>query len=83
MQSEAILITDLNKCMNTLVQDVLTRYLPVSFIKSHMTDIEAIPHLDRSHQLSDLDLFIGTQARVLLTSVEEDIPKEKVELFLG
>ena len=48
-----------------------------------MTDIEAIPHLDRSHQLSDLDLFIGTQARVLLTSVEEDIPKEKVELFLG
>lgn len=73
---------DLYSSMTKLIKSVLTRYVPVETVKAYGDrEIVQIPHTERTEQLSDLDLFVGTEARVLLTAIEEDLSQEKIHLF--
>lgn len=69
--------------MVKLVKSILLRYLPVATVKSYSgTDLTEIPHREREQQVNDLELFVGTEARLLLTSLEEDMAQDKIQLFL-
>lgn len=73
---------DLHTSMVKLIQSVLGKYLPVPLIKDYDGEkLVNVPHTDRTKQLTDLDMFIGTQARVMITSCEEDVSQEKMKLF--
>lgn len=67
----------LSSSMVSLVKRVLTNYMPVTVVKDYAdADLINIRHMERSVQLIDTDLFIGTDARVLLTTLEEDTQRE-------
>ena len=44
--------------------------------------ITEVPHTDRTVQLNDLELFVGTETRLILTRLEETQPQAKIQLFL-
>lgn len=73
------MIHDLYGSMITLIQDVMGNYLPVQAIKK--SGIQPIQHMDRSIQLSDTDIFITNDARVLLTAMEDDELQGKLDQF--
>lgn len=68
--------------MVKLIQAVLTNYVPVPLIRDHRDTLTLIPHTDRHKQLNDIELFISTDARVILTSLEDDTAQERIREFL-
>lgn len=79
-----MLIIDLYGSMIKLVKTVLANYLPTTLIKNHTGDLREITpvHDLRESQLSDADLFIGVEARVLLTALEDDTSQAEISKFL-
>lgn len=75
---------DLHGSMVKLVKTVLSQYVPVGLIRAHGGDLREIApvHDLRADQLSDGELFVGTEARVLLTALEEDTAPAQISKFL-
>lgn len=83
LQSEEVLIVNLHDSMCRLIATVLGRYIPISMVKDFKDKLPEIPHTDCSNQLNDLELFIGNEARLTLTSLEEVLPQKQIQEFLG
>ena len=75
-----MIITDLYDSMKRLIEDILQRYVPIHMIEEY--GITEVPHTDRTVQLNDLELFVGTETRLILTRLEETQPQAKIQLFL-
>lgn len=73
-----MLIIDLHSSMDRLIRHVMAMYLPTqSVIRGDITIV------DLDNQLSDVALNLGTEARTVLTSIEEDVAPENIAQFYG
>lgn len=73
---------DLYAAMVHLIKVIMGSYLPIRMIKDHLgSELPSIPHDNRALQLSDADLFICTEARTILTSLEDTGHQKEVKLF--
>ena len=75
-----MLITDLYTSMERLIKTILSHFVKVAVVKEAGNDLAAAQY-SLEVQLSDLDLFIGTEARTALVTIEEDIHCGKIALF--
>ena len=78
-----MLIVNLHSAMVKLIKGIMVQYMPTATVKDCSEDeLHKIKHTDRSLQLNDLDLFIGNEARLLLTtSEEEELPADIASFY--
>lgn len=67
--------------MKRLIQRVLGFYIPIQLVKSSLDDLASIPHTDRAQHLSDKDIFIGNEARVLVSVLADESTPEQLSVF--
>ena len=76
LQSEDVHIVDLHDTMCRLIEMIIAMYIPVPKLKA--CSVTDIPHNDRKIHNSDIQLNIGCKAKVLLTSLEEELPAKDI-----
>ena len=59
-----------------LIEMIIAMYIPVPKLKA--CSVTDIPHNDRKIHNSDIQLNIGCKAKVLLTSLEEELPAKDI-----
>lgn len=77
LQSEDVLVVDLYGEMVSLVKSVMSSFISVEKIKT----AESLADVDLDDQLPDSDLFLGTSARLLITSSEVDVTEVQLKQF--
>ena len=78
-KGEELLITDLYTNMERLLKRVLGFFVKVEEIRQ-ASDVVNVD-FSTVNQLSDLELFIGNDARTYLTAAEEDVSAEQIANF--
>lgn len=74
-----MLIHDLHAGMVKLIKRVLTLYVQIGVIRRG--SLHEINHSDRSNQLPDNDLAIGTVARTIITQEKDALTAQEVSSF--
>lgn len=74
-----MLIHDLYSSMERVIKTVMSRFLCVEAVKS--SPLAEVDVTNEETQLSDLELFLGTEIRMELTSVEEHCPMRDIQEF--
>lgn len=74
-----MLIVDLHESMERLIKKLMAFILPITCIKEK--ELVTVDFTNRSQQFSDIELNCSSEARVLITEMEEDVAGSKIAEF--
>ncbi|XP_067951926.1 zinc finger protein 862-like [Watersipora subatra] len=81
-QGEDLLIVDLYSSMERLIKQCMSCLISVPEIKKHAAVTE-VPYTDPQKQLSDLELFVGTECRTQLVALEDEASQVQIQQFFS
>ncbi|XP_067935430.1 zinc finger protein 862-like [Watersipora subatra] len=81
-QGEDLLIVDLYSSMERLIKQCMSCLICVPEIKKHAAVTE-VPYTDPQKQLSDLELFVGTECRTQLVALEDEASQVQIQQFFS